>query len=290
VPSIIPLLVEKTNMLLQKLVLIQTDLKSISEDRSGMISDQTQLNFERKFTFWFTALLHLTVLHRSAFDSSQSASQRPSALLEQSRLLIAICCIALSWFPTSPVSHSFEAGHLPPYMSANQRLRAGNSLQTYALDVAALLVDTLPDEARQQCGRFLKERCPPLFQVQNEPRLLYLLGPITDPSFSTASSQPISVPSPAASGPACSSIPSSNPLAGSTSSQNLTVTPAVVTPTAATEDPVSIINRLRIQRRGRVVGPYFFRPWEMLEEAAPVVGVNDAAIDLGYFGARKVRE
>jgi mediator of RNA polymerase II transcription subunit 12, fungi type len=38
------------------------------------------------------------------------------------------------------------------------------------------------------------------------------------------------------------------------------------------------------------VSAFTLRPWEMLEEAAPMVGMNDTAVDLGFFGARRVRE
>lgn len=30
------------------------------------------------------------------------------------------------------------------------------------------------------------------------------------------------------------------------------------------------------------------KPWEMLVDATPVVGVNDTALSLGLFGARRV--
>lgn len=37
------------------------------------------------------------------------------------------------------------------------------------------------------------------------------------------------------------------------------------------------------------MGRFPLRPWEMLEESAPVIGVNDTAVDLGWFAARRVR-
>lgn len=48
-------------------------------------------------------------------------------------------------------------------------------------------------------------------------------------------------------------------------------------------------NRLRLQHRGRVIGPYPVRPWELLEDAAPFLGINDTAVNLGFFDARRVR-
>ena len=34
--------------------------------------------------------------------------------------------------------------------------------------------------------------------------------------------------------------------------------------------------------------PFTIKPWERLEDATPVVGTNDTALDLRLFGARKV--
>lgn len=291
VPSVTPLLVEKMNSLLQRLVQTQINIRSLSENRNGTAADQVARSLsvcEENFIFWFTAMLRMITIHRAAFDApAPSPSQRPNALLDQSRLLITICCIALSRSPLGMGSHP-HAGIRPSPSTSAQPSRAGNSLQTYALDVAASLVDTLPDDARQQCARFLRERFPPSLHIHNEPRLMYLLGPV--PDFSAASSsQPVSAPSPATSGPASSLTPSATPASGSSSITPSTSAGTLV-PTGPVEDPNSLASHLRIQHRGRVVGPYPLRPWEMLEEAAPVAGVNDTAVDLGYFGARRVRD
>ncbi|KAL1962441.1 hypothetical protein VTN77DRAFT_9712 [Rasamsonia byssochlamydoides] len=293
IPSVAPLLVEKMNSLLQKLVLTQMNIRSLSENRSGTMADQVARSLsvcEENLIFWFTAMLRMITIHRAAFDApalAPSASQRPNTLLDQSRLLITICCIALSRSPLSMVSRP-QTGITPsPFTPSAQQSHAGNSLPTYALDVAASLVDTLPDDARQQCARFLRERCPPFLHVHNEPRLMYLLGPVPD-FLNTTSSQPASAPSPATSGPTSSMTPSATPASGSSSIPPSTS--ASMMPTGSSEDPNSLVNRLRIQHRGRVIGPYPLRPWEMLEEAAPVAGVNDTAVDLAYFGARRVRD
>ena len=286
ISSLAPLLVEKMNVLLQKLVLAQVKLKSISVNRGGVLSDHISRIlpvFERNFNFWFTALLHVIVIHRPAFDFAQQAAQRSSTLLDQSRLLIAICCLALSRPPESLSSQFSTVGYVPSYMSTGQQqLCTNDSLQIYALDVAASLVDTLPDDARQQCSRFLRDRFPPQLHVQNEPRLLYILGPIADSTLP----QPISTSSPTTTAPP-SSMTSANLLPGTSPIQT---TAAINTPAGISEDATLVTNRLRIQHRGRMVSAFTLRPWEMLEEAAPMVGMNDTAVDLGFFGARKVRE
>lgn len=54
VPTIAPLLVEKMNLLLHKFIIVQTNLKNLS-DRGSMITDQLVRSFfifERSFAFW----------------------------------------------------------------------------------------------------------------------------------------------------------------------------------------------------------------------------------------------
>jgi mediator of RNA polymerase II transcription subunit 12 len=285
VPSVAPLLAEKMNVLLQKLVMTQINIRNLNENRSSATAEQVARSLsicEENFVFWFTAMLRMINIHRAAFDSpAQSTSQRPHSLLDQSRLLITICCITLSRSQSLVSRQSTDASSLP-LTSCRQQPCASSPLQTYALDIAASLVDTLPDDARQQCARFLRERCPPSLHVNNDPRLLYILGPVAD-ILASASAHPSSASSPGPSGPASALTPSANPSGSS-------VNTAIMAFTGVAEDPDALANRLRILNRGRVIGAYPFRPWEMLEEAAPVAGVNDTAVDLGYFGARKVRE
>ncbi|KAH8703880.1 putative RNA polymerase II mediator complex component Srb8 [Talaromyces proteolyticus] len=279
VPSVGPLLVEKMNSLLQKLITIQTASRNISENHSKVGPDivQSLAICEESFLFWFTAMLRMVKIHRAAFDMPASPTiQRPPALLDQSRLLVTICCLALS--PLCLSSRPLDSSKAS-ISAAEQHMRITNTIQTYALDIASSLIDTLPDEARVQCARFLRERCPPFLHVQNDPRLFYLFGPITE-SIPAGSTQPVSGSSPA---PISSLTPSANP-----SATNHTST--LLAPPGTAEDPNALSNRLRIQSRGRIIGPYPLRPWEMLEEAAPVVGANDTAIDLNFFGARKVRQ
>jgi mediator of RNA polymerase II transcription subunit 12 len=153
------------------------------------------------------------------------------------------------------------------------------------LDVAATLADTLPDEARQQCARFLRDRCPPSLHVQNDTRLLFLLGPIseaplvcqTQPQTSTAATATTPNLTPTTSVPAHLQPPLFQPANPSNTSPS------------PFDDPSLLANRLRFQQHGRIAGQYTLRAWEMLEEPAPIVGVNDTALNLGYFGARQIR-
>ncbi|CRG82980.1 Mediator of RNA polymerase II transcription subunit 12 [Talaromyces islandicus] len=282
VPSIGPVLVEKMNTLLQKLIMIQMTCRNLREDPSSVEHEQIARTLsicEESFLFWFTAMLRMVKIHRAAFDQPWSPTlQRPNALLDQSRLLVSICCLALS--PLNLTSRPPVGMSSVSISAVEQKARVGNTIQTYALDIASSLIDTLPDEARVQCARFLKERCPPFLHVQNEPRLLYLFGPVSDVILS--SNQSVSGSSPAPSGAISSALtPSANPPAANTG--------VVAAPAGISEDPNSMANRLRVQSRGRVVGPYYLRSWELLEEAAPVVGANDTAVDLNFFGARKAK-
>ncbi|KAJ9312293.1 hypothetical protein DTO271D3_7451 [Paecilomyces variotii] len=284
VPSIAPLLTEKTSILLNKIVALQNSVRNLSRNEGALATDQiepTLSTFGRHSAFWTTALLRMTIIHCSAFTGS-SAAGKPS-ILDQTRLLIAICIIATSQPPSGPVSESQAAACLP----GQQRGQSLRGLQAYAFDVAACLVDVLPEDIRQHCARFLKERCPSSLHVRNNPRLLYLLGPVADLGTFTQSQAAAGSP-PATSGPA--STPSSSSNLGTGTPAGLQSSSPAMAFAGPFEDPSHPANRLRIQSRGRVVGAYPFRPWEMLEGAAPVLGVNDTAVALGFFSARKTTE
>lgn len=292
VPSIAPVLVEKMDFLLHKLVIMQTNFASSNENRNVTDGDQNgklRSNFERGLAFWFSVLLRMVVIHRSAFLTS-----RPNSLQEQSRILISIFCIALSRFPNNllrlfPTADYFPHPH--PVQPEEHRPCPGILLQTHALDVAASLIDSFPDEARHHCARFLREKCPPLALFQNDSRFLYLLGPLPDYLPLASSSQPVSLPSPAASGVGSTPTPSGT-FAGGTQPHATTAAATSPNPlsTGLAEGPNNISSRLCLQHRGRVVGPYQLRPWELLEDAAPLAGVNDTAVSLRYFDARRNRK
>lgn len=283
VPSVAPVLVEKMDLLLHRVLDIQTKLSHTTDDRDGTTGEQTKrfrANFERATVFWFSALLRLVVIHRPAFDVP-SAGAKPSNLPEQSRLLISIFCISLSLFSNHMLRFFPTADYFPRRMKpADSNTCPGVPMQTHALDVAASLIDTFPDEARHQCARFLKGRCPPFVKFQNDVRIAYLLGPMADFPSSTSLST-ASVGSPA--------VPGSTPAPAPTPTPSNNLPPGSQQPSAPSEGPNSVSSHLRFQYRGRVIGGYPLRPWELLEDAAPVVGVNDTAISLGYFDARRAR-
>ncbi|KAE8139634.1 mediator of RNA polymerase II transcription subunit 12 [Aspergillus pseudotamarii] len=277
VQSVAPVLVEKMDLLLHRLVIMQTNFNNVTANRHGAATTQilqSRSNFERALAFWFSAFLRMIVIHRSAF-TAPSPAPKLNGLQEQSRLLTSTLCISLARLPDSVIRLFPAADYFPhPIPSQGYRPCPGILLQTHALDVAASLIDTFPDEARQHCARFLKERCPPFLQYQNDSRFIYLLGPMSD-AAALNSLQAASLPSPAAGG----STPTPTPPA---------ITPAG-TSASLSEGINCVASHLRLQYRGRVMGPYPVRPWELLEDAAPIVGVNDTAVNLKYFDARRVR-
>ncbi|KAB8236815.1 mediator of RNA polymerase II transcription subunit 12 [Aspergillus alliaceus] len=290
VQSVAPVLVERMDLLLHKLVIMQTHLNNVATNKHSATTSQilqSRSNFERALAFWFSALLRMIVIHRAAFNVP-SLAPKPSSPQEQSRLLISILCISLARLPDSVIRLFPAADYFPhPVPSQGYQPCPGILLQTHALDVAASLIDTFPDDARQQCARFLKEKCPPFVQYQNDSRFIYLLGPMSD-SASLNSLQPASLPSPAAGGSTPTPTPSSALPGGLSTAQTPATAPAG-TSMGLSEGINCVASHLRLQYRGRVMGPYPVRPWELLEDAAPIVGVNDTAVNLKYFDARRVR-
>ncbi|RAH83067.1 mediator of RNA polymerase II transcription subunit 12 [Aspergillus japonicus CBS 114.51] len=281
VPTVVPVLVEKMEFLLQKFVAMQANHTGAGDARP---TNQASPSFERSLAFWFSALLRIVVIHRASFNTPGLAP-RSHGLPEQTRLLISIFCISLARLPNRVLRLFPSADYFPqPKSVESYRPCPGILLQTHALDVAACLVDIFPDEARQQCARFLKEKCPPFLQFQNDARFLYLLGPIVD---SSNPPQLTSLPSPAAGG--STPTPSGSLAYGQqTPQQSSTAVPSGLS-AGLSEGVNCIASHLRVQYRGRAIGAYPVRPWELLEDAAPIVGMNDTALSLKYFDARRVR-
>ncbi|CAI7575268.1 unnamed protein product [Penicillium glandicola] len=277
-PSVAPVLAEKLDSLLHKIITMHnsTLIKGVA--------NTARSKFERALAFWFNALLRMIVLHRSAFAQPPPAL-KINPLHEQLRVLTSIFCIALSRLPGDVLRLYPAADYFPhPPPAEGFRPCPGILLQTHALDVAASLIDIFPDEVRHQCARFLKEKCPSFVPFQNDSRFLYLLGPMTDQC--SANAQQTSAPSPAASG--STPTPALFSMVGSSPAQQQSVVAASGVSTGL-PDSNCMASRLRLQHRGRVVGPYPVRPWELLEDAAPFLGVNDTAVSLGFFDARRVR-
>jgi len=282
-PSVASALVEKMDSLLHKIITMQANFNN-REHHSGFTANRARNGYERSLAFWFSALLRMVVLHRASF-MQPSPTLKISSTHEQSRLLISIFCIALSRLP-GDVLRLFPGADYFPRSGAIEDYSPcpGILLQTHALDIAASLIDIFPDEIRHQCARFLKEKCPSFAPLQNDIRFIYLLGPVAD-SHAAAIAQSASAPSPAAS----TSTPTPSPANFSTSGSTQQPPTSSALSGGASEWPNCMTSRLRLQRGDRIVGPYPMRPWELLEDAAPFVGANDTAVNLGYFDARRVR-
>ncbi|KAJ5884979.1 hypothetical protein N7495_009489 [Penicillium taxi] len=280
-PAVASILVEKMESLLQKIIALPPGFGKRGA-KSESPASQVRPDFERSLAFWFSALLRMVIIHRASFMQPPPSS-KTNALHEQARLLISIFCIALSRLPGDVLRLFPGADYFPhPCASVDYRPCPGILLQTHALDVAASLIDVFPDEIRHQCSRFLKEKCPQFAPLQNDARFLYLLGPLGD--FST--SIPASISSPAGSTSTPTSMNANFP-GSNVAAQQATVSSTSIV--SSIEGSNSLSNRLRIQQRGRTIGSYPLRPWELLADAAPFVGINDTAVNLGYFDARRVR-
>jgi mediator of RNA polymerase II transcription subunit 12 len=280
-PSVASVLVDKMDSLLHKVIAMHNN--TFANSRSA--ENQGRPKFERALAFWFSAMLRMVVLHRSAFVQPPTAL-KAGPYQEQLRLLTSILCIALSRLP-GDVLRLFPAADYFPRPTAAEDFRPcpGILLQTHALDVAASLIDIFPDEVRHQCARFLKEKCPSFVPFQNDSRFLYLLGPMAD-QYST-STQQLSAPSPAASASTPTPTPAPFSAVGPSPAQQSVAAASGLS--TGMDSSNNMANRLRLQHRGRILGPYPVRPWELLEDAAPFLGVNDTAVNLGYFDARRVR-
>ncbi|KAL5041411.1 hypothetical protein BDW71DRAFT_217877 [Aspergillus fruticulosus] len=292
VQSVAPLLVERLDLLLQKLIIMQTNSNNLADNRNASSSASAVMSrssFERALAFWFSALLRLIVLHRAAFNAPLASGSKAGSLQEQTRLLVSIFCISLARLPDN-VLRLFPTADYFPHAIQPQNFRPcpGILLQTHALDVAASLIDSFPDEARHQCGRFLRERCPSLLKFQNDRRFLYLLGPMADTTVPSCP-LPASISSPAAGGSTPTPTPSGTLPGGHPSQSTQQMAASTSSFSGSSENTKLVADRLRIQNGGRILGPYPVRPWELLEDAAPILGVNDTAVSLKLFDARRVR-
>lgn len=280
-PSVASVLVDKMDSLLHKVMSMHNNVSAAPEGAAA----PSRSKFERALAFWFSAMLRMIVLHRSAFVQSPAAL-KVNSLRDQLRLSTSILCIALSRLPGDLLRLYPAADYFPrPNSPEDFRPCPGVLLQTHALDVVASLIDIFPDEVRVQCARFFKEKCPSFVPMQNDSRFLYLLGPMTD-QYPT-NTQQFSAPSPAGSGSTPTPTPAPMSTMGPSPAQHSIAAASGLS--TGMDGSNNMANRLRLQHRGRVLGPYPVRPWELLEDAAPFLGVNDTAVNLGYFDARRVR-
>lgn len=273
-PSLGGPLIEKFQVLLQRVA-------AGSKNRNDL---GTSPSFDQgsPLVFWIYVLLRLVAIHRSTPLLSPTSK---ADIADQTRLLLLMCCISLSPTFTQRLDERCDIKPHPttPGSTLQQALpTTWRGLRTYALDVAASLVDTLPDEARHQCIRFLRERCAPLYHPQNNPYVLFLFGPIAEPPAQTL----VGMANAASPAPLTPVYNTPGPFSQTQTSP----APAQCTnmPLTTVEDPFQA-QKLQFQQGGRLVGPCPPRPWEMLEESAPILGTNDTALNLAYFGTRQVR-
>lgn len=274
-------------MLLLKLISLGHNNAPNNNNTTRRLGGSVKIPEEQYYSiaFWFYVLLRLIAFHRSTFSLSTCAK---SDLVDQTRLLIAICCITYSPILTGPRSRPIifpSSVPVPPSQFQNITSTTSATIQVQALDVAATISDTIPDETRLQCARLLRDRCPPYLNPQNDPHLIFIFGTFID----------LPQPSGGASTPSSALGGAHTPFNGAQSSS----TPSSYLPPHLIANPslfptfdsnISTANKLRFQQNNRAVGSYTLRPWEMLEESAPVVGVNDTALNLRYFGARRIRD
>ncbi|EEQ35258.1 conserved hypothetical protein [Microsporum canis CBS 113480] len=272
-------LLERMNLLLQRTSFL-TKVKTAEMNPANT----TQRHEGGILGIWVYILLRLVSLYRSVFVLERASK---ADLTDQTRLLLSICYLAFTPGLGQVFSRIGDPSTVPigKYAHLYQSIPASwHGLRTYAVDVATILVDTLPDDARLQCARFLRDRSP-LFVQQQDNRLLYLFGPMPDPQASSSNSSNATATS-------APPIPGSSPLnvqnhaAQGGQAQVLHQTSSSIPTVEETNSP---IQNFRFQQGNRVIGPCPPRTWEMLEESAPVAGVNDTALNLSYFGARMVR-
>lgn len=273
-PSLGGPLIEKFQLLLQQ---VATSAKSRNDLGAGPLTDQVS-----PLGFWIYVLLRLVAIYRSTLALNPNSK---TDIADQNRLLLLLCCISLS--PTFTQRLDERCNVVPYTINPGNRFQQSSpttwrGLRTCALDVAASLVDTLPDEARHQCIRFIRERCAPIYHPQNNPYVLFLFGPVAEPPGHTL------VGMANAASPAPLTPVQNTPGPFSQSQTPPAPTQATNMPLITVEDPYQA-QKLQFQQAGRLVGPCPQRPWEMLEESAPILGVNDTALNLAYFGTRQVR-
>jgi mediator of RNA polymerase II transcription subunit 12 len=280
-PQLGGVIFERLNTLLQSIITSCINAPNRADGAKGASS----LGQQPRLLFWLFILLRLTALHRLKSPATTATSK--GDIVDQTRILLMVCCIALSGLFADRLDEQCKIfpDLSTPWSSHERNLPCTRKMmRTFTLDIAASLVDTLPDEARQSCIRVLRERSPPNFNPQNNPCLLHLFGPIAEPSPPPPTTQGVNVASPA-------------PVYGASFSHSQAQTPpasaaqasSTLAPTTVVEDPTSVTHKLLFQQRGRILGPCPSRPWEMLEESAPILGINDTALNLAYFATRQVR-
>ncbi|KAK2878232.1 hypothetical protein FQN49_001033, partial [Arthroderma sp. PD_2] len=157
-------LLERMNLVLQRTAFLSKAKNTETNPGAGT----AQRNEGGTLGIWVYILLRLVALYRSVFNVERASK---SDLTDQTRLLLSICYMAFTPALGQVLSRAGSISTSPPskYGHLQQSLPASwTSLRTYAIDVAAIIVDTLPDDARLQCARFLRDRSPLFLHQQQD--------------------------------------------------------------------------------------------------------------------------
>ncbi|KAK1833119.1 mediator of RNA polymerase II transcription subunit 12 [Podospora conica] len=186
---------------------------------------------------WLPSLLNFLTLHTQTFDTSRaSAEVRAKAL---------VICTGLL--------HELDALHAGP---ADTR-----ALATRIFDLACVLADNVPDDARAMCARALRD-------ATGDARVRYI--------FSVAAPGPEGAETIMLAQRDKTVAAATAPRRGGQGLPQMLGTPAALW---GVEGPGQGAERL---------SPFAVRRWELLSEPTPAVGENDTALSLGLFEARRV--
>lgn len=196
---------------------------------------------------WLPLMLSFLALHEHTQEPSnkQNSEFRGRALLVLTGLLQeleGLCSLALC-------NPNMPANHLP-------------HLTQRTFDLALLFVDTLPDEARQQCIRHLRDALA-------DPRLRYVFSFAPQPHDNLMLAHKEKPATPAGQRPRGTGF-----LGVGSLGQNV-----FGTPVPAGGGGVA----------GERLSTFTFRRWEILNEPTPNVGENDTSLDLRLFEGIKLQ-
>lgn len=190
---------------------------------------------------WLPSLLNFLTLHTQTFDTS-----KPSAEFRAKALVI---CTGLL--------HELDALHTPDGPADTRALAAR------IFDLACVLADNVPDDARAMCARALRD-------ATGDARVRYIFSvagtaPEGAETIMLAQRDKAAAAGPRRGGPG---LPMGVQMLG---------TPAALW-------GVEVPGQQGVER----LSPFAVRRWELLSEPTPAVGENDTALSLGLFEARKV--
>jgi mediator of RNA polymerase II transcription subunit 12 len=171
---------------------------------------------------WLPLLLSFTTIHATGFEATKAGNE------SRAKTILALAAIFLQ---------------LQAFDSTN----AINGIIEQTFDLALHLVDSLPEDMRQQCIRSLRD-------TASNPRMSYLFSYATNPTEWLVLSQKEKLPA----------MPGAAAGAGAAEKE-----------------------RLEKEREREKLVPFVLRRWEMLGEPTPNVGENDTSLSLRLFGARR---